>query len=377
MHSVSSGSKVNFEEGEYSPVFHPLKSPPAHRRNRRSQRDHFFYSQSTQQHNPEFSLHPFARIPSWSRKEHFFMTHRDPTLNALLHGGAAQTLFIPGEDPADFSRLLDDTYALYQPANPQHSSLVYDAAHARWYLNRRIRVAASFELQLHQLKPDIAAWTPADLHQLNLFDRYKTQAERAFRRALTAVQAIHTQAAREDHWRAQLDLQKQHIHLQRQKFECAQAKETTPAAPTTEDDLSQNLQDFQAALTALQHDAPLNCSVIVQRAFISVQDGATCIDQMSPANDQVRKLIEKGEQFPHPPQLVVRHFTFLNEIPEEYAHLLPPISQRLPTGRSFFRIELDFDKFLDLAAQEDVALDTDQTTVSDEDWLAAQRNQRK
>ena len=114
-----------------------------------------------------------------------------------------------------------------------------------------------------------------------------------------------------------------------------------------------------------------------------MEDGYGCIDQISPPNSEVRKLIENRDRYAIPPSLVVRHFTFLNEIPKGYAYLLPPNSQNLPKGRYFFRVDLDFDKFLDLAAREDLVTDRqpepeiDESTVSDEDWLAAQRNKRK
>jgi hypothetical protein len=334
------------------------------------------------------------------------MTHLDPSLNALLHGGAAQTLFIPGEDPkagqpsgarstqtriaepprsalpdeslGDFYLLLDQSFALHQPANPQDSALVYDSVHARWHFNRRTRVQSTYELHLHTRQPDITQWTPADLHQLNLFDRYKTQAERAFRRALLNVQAIRKEAVREEHWRALLAIQKQRVDLQRDKFEFAKAKHQAANAPPAAD-LIQKLDGHQPTLAPIQHDPALNCSVIVQRSFIRLQDGATVIDQISPTHHAVRKFIEDREQFTHPPQLLVRYFTFLNEIPAEYRLFLPDGFRRDPAAPSCVRVAMEFDQYLVLAQHEDIQIasqpapDTDEEDLSDEDWLAAQR----
>ncbi len=334
------------------------------------------------------------------------MTHLDPSLNALLHGGAAQTLFIPGEDPKDFHLLLDQSFALHQPANPQDSSLVYDSVHARWHLNRRTRVQSTYELHLHTHHPDITQWTPADLHQLNLFDRYKTQSERAFRRALLNVQAIRkeagqpsgarlindgerrasaqcvarvdSEAVREEHWRQLLALQKQRVDLQRDKFEFAKAKHQAANAPPAAD-LIQKLDDHQPTLAPIQHDPALNCSVLVQRSFIRLQDGATVIDQISPTHAEVRKFIEDREQFTHPPQLLVRYFTFLNEIPAEYQLFLPDGFLRDPAAPSCVRVVMQFPQYLALAQHEDSQIasqpesDQDEENLSDEDWLAAQR----
>lgn len=120
-----------------------------------------------------------------------------------------------------------------------------------------------------------------------------------------------------------------------------------------------------------------------ERAFIHMQDGTTHIDQISPPNYEVRKIIENRHQFANPPQHVIRHFTFLNGVPEEYVYLFPPDCPPPRTGLYFYHVNLDFETFLDLAAKEDLLIatqpepDIDGTTISDEDWLAAQRNKRK
>ncbi len=309
----------------------------------------------------QIPLHP--ELPSFILKPESTKIYDapPPSLNALLHGGAAQTLFIPGEDPNEFDLLLDQSFALHQPFSPQDSTLVYESAHARWYLNRRTRVQSTYELHLHTSKPDIIQWTPADLHQLNLFDRYKTQSERAFRRALVNVQAIRKEAVRDEHWRELLALQKERTALQREKFEFAKAPPAEPAK-----DLIQKLDHHQPTLAPMQHDPILNCSVI---------------DQISPTHYDVRKFIEDREQFTHPPQLLVRYFTFLNEIPAEYEIFLPDGFLRDPAAHSCVRVAMQFDQYLALAKHEDIQIasqpapDKDEEDLSDEDWLAEQRKQ--
>jgi hypothetical protein len=315
--------------------------------------------------------------------------HRDPSLNALAHGATAETLFIPGENPDDFYRLLDESFAFHQPSTTQDSTLVYDSVHARWHLNRRLRVHSTYEHHLHTQKPDITTWTPDDLHQLNLFDRYKTQIDRAFRRALTNVQAIRREALTQEHWRELLALQKERIHLQREKFELAKAKEarhTTAHAAKQQAsqtqsgaDVTEQLHQYQATFAPIQHDPALNCSVIVQRSFIRIQDGTTYLDQISPTHYQMRKFIEHRAHFAHPPQLVVRHFAFINDVPEEYEFVLPAGFERTAEARYFLRYDMAFDAYLALADREDILLatqpepDEDESLISDEDWLTRQR----
>ena len=110
-------------------------------------------------------------------------THSNSRLNSLSHGGAAESLFIPGENPADFEDLLHHAFAEHQPSSDQHSAFVYHSVHARWLLARRQRTTAAYELELHKQMPDPTHWPNESLTRLNLFDRYKTQAERALRRA--------------------------------------------------------------------------------------------------------------------------------------------------------------------------------------------------
>lgn len=303
----------------------------------------------------------------------------DPSLNALHHGASALTLFIPGEDPQDFYALLDQSFATCQPTNPQESQLVYDSVHARWHLNRRLRVQAAYELHLHQTKPDITQWTPADLHQLELFDRYHTRAERAFRRAFVNVQSVRKSAAHEQHWREQLALQKERIAIDRQRFELAQSKEARRAAQKTAP-LKENLSTHQSALAPIQHDATLNCSVIVQRSFISFTDDEISIDQISPPHHEVRQLIEQRDLFEHPPQLIVRYFTFLNDIPDEYELFFPAPVPRTSDARYFLRLPMDFEKYRALADREDIRLAAQpplDELISDEDWLTQQRLKNK
>jgi len=69
-------------------------------------------------------------------------------------------------------------------------------------------------------------WSDADLHRLNLVDSYKTQAERAMRRAFVNAEALRKETAREMHWQIALDLQKQRFALETERFLLAKDKQT-------------------------------------------------------------------------------------------------------------------------------------------------------
>jgi len=154
--------------------------------------------------------------------------------HSLAHGGTAIKIFILGEDPDEFFALLESNFQDYQPATDEHAGLVTDAVLARWFLLRRQRAHISFEHSLHESAPDPASWRTCDLHKLDLFDRYKTQAERALKRALTNVHHIRKTALQEQHWQELYQLRKQRFELERQRFELIQQKvaASAPAAQT-------------------------------------------------------------------------------------------------------------------------------------------------
>jgi hypothetical protein len=265
------------------------------------------------------------------------------SLNALTHGGTAQTLFLPDENPDDLYARFDDAFAYHQPANSQDSDLVSDSVYARWFLTRRQRIHANYEFQLHDVNPDPAFWPDASLNRLNLFDRYITHAERALRRALVNVQAIRKDALNAERWQELLALRKQSLDLHREKFEYTKAKDA-PSTPRPE---------FAQTFSRVQSDEEYG-SVIVQAIDIIVENGETCIQSIAPTNDEVREIILQRETYPEPPQKVFRIFNFSNNVPPEYEFLIDE-EEFLPTHKDKCDTTyyLSFDEWRLLAEKED------------------------
>jgi len=71
-------------------------------------------------------------------------------LNGLKHGLCAETVVVPGEDPAQFEALLDAYRAEYQPTTPSAEFLVRQVAMADWRLLRLHRIEASFHTIRHK-----------------------------------------------------------------------------------------------------------------------------------------------------------------------------------------------------------------------------------
>ena len=71
-------------------------------------------------------------------------------LNGLKHGLCAETVVVPGEDPAAFEAMLDAYRVEYQPATPSAEFLVRQVAMADWRLLRLHRLEASFHTLKHK-----------------------------------------------------------------------------------------------------------------------------------------------------------------------------------------------------------------------------------
>ena len=166
-------------------------------------------------------------------------------MNHLTHGAASESLFIEGEDPGEFDALLKDGFETYQPATEDDARLIGDFARARWFLTRRQRIHGTWEVELHKRVPDCTQWTREDLHQLILFDRYQTQAERTFKRSLDNVMTIRKTAFNEQRRQDLLELQRQRFQLQRERFEFAKEKQARIVARQEARALKQKPQQQQ------------------------------------------------------------------------------------------------------------------------------------
>ena len=145
--------------------------------------------------------------------------------NSLTHGASAKELFITGEDPAEFDKLLESSFRYYKPTSDSEAELITDLAQARWIFNRRRRIADQMDYHLHTTKPDPIDWTTADLNNSSRFDRYVTTAARAHQRALNNVCRMRRDNLRTNQWKQLHELKKQKFAMQAERLEMAKARE--------------------------------------------------------------------------------------------------------------------------------------------------------
>ena len=110
--------------------------------------------------------------------------------NATTHGATSQQLILPGESQQDFDNLLSNLTQEFQPSTDQGHGYVYDAARARWDLWRKQRIYDQVSADIHFHQTDPTQWDAETFHRLHLLDRYKTAAERAFKRAISNVELL-------------------------------------------------------------------------------------------------------------------------------------------------------------------------------------------
>ena len=253
--------------------------------------------------------------------------------NSLTHGGAANNLFIPGENPDDFFALLENNFKDYLPATDENAGLVTDAVLARWFLLRRQRAYSDFEHTLHGVHPGPTWWGPADLDRLNLFDRYKTQAERALQRALTNVRYIRKEATQEQRWQELLALRKQRFELDRQRFLIAREKADQLAAKLQKKAerkaaIAKQFAEYLALQQQIQRESEVTVDeeygpVIPQRIYLTVENGVTEIEPGTHMdNNEVRRIMRQRHTYDPQPALVLRHFQFPDGIPPEYEWII-------------------------------------------------------
>jgi hypothetical protein len=112
--------------------------------------------------------------------------------NALKHGLASGTLFIPGEDPAEYDSLLKSLLNDQRPVGENEALLVRDMATATWLKDRAIRLqAAAFaNLAAHPGTSPVTSGVPPEL---SVLIRYQTTNERAYHRAFKTLADLRKQ----------------------------------------------------------------------------------------------------------------------------------------------------------------------------------------
>ena len=109
--------------------------------------------------------------------------------NARKHGVRSKRLILPDELEEDYQLTRDGWFEEFQPKTFREVRLVELLVQADWYLqraHRRMEEAEAAVIGEDNTNP--AGWTAEQVRTVELMQRYKTTAERAFYRALNACE---------------------------------------------------------------------------------------------------------------------------------------------------------------------------------------------
>src|SRR5258708_5717421 len=125
------------------------------------------------------------------------------SLNGLKYGLYAQTLILPGEDPAEFEALLDRFHAEHQPATPTEEAFVSQIVMATWRRARIQRMEVAYYKNKHkEFIPNdqwyrdlddtgrLASIASCDAHDKSLLDSFSRQEARLERAIKSAVHEL-------------------------------------------------------------------------------------------------------------------------------------------------------------------------------------------
>ncbi|HEY1945565.1 MAG TPA: hypothetical protein VGG97_01065 [Bryobacteraceae bacterium] len=133
-------------------------------------------------------------------------------------------VILQGEDPEAFTALLESLTAEYQP----------EAARAAWELARANREFDKSQHKLYDQQPDMCEWDAAQQSEFERMLRYRTRAERAYRRGLQAVEhlrKLHLQSEQRAFWE---NLQAERLSLSKQRLKLATERMRNASEPKPE-----------------------------------------------------------------------------------------------------------------------------------------------
>lgn len=266
------------------------------------------------------------------------MAERDPSLNALKHGGRSNQLLVGDEKQEDFDRLDAAWRGKYEMDGQDGESLLSRVVLNDWLLQRAERNYLNVEAGLGDIDP--LEWTLEQHKKLELFQRYKTTAERAFARFYNMLRGLRKDRMKEefslDNVRKVMErIARESKEKEESKKEEAQAK---PASKRT----SEQAPAKAAAPTPFfaGQNSPKKMRkipILEQWVEVTVQDGKT-MTRVVPTNEEA---IEKGKRMWPAPELVYRRFNFVDGVPEEYYWTTDDEQTRKYGGRGIQRMTVD------------------------------------
>jgi hypothetical protein len=237
----------------------------------------------------------------------------------MKHGCTSNSLFLKDENPDHYIALLDDAFETHKPGTDQEAGILARTVHDQWILLRRQRAVDTAEAALFFHRPDPAHWLQGDVQQMNLLDRYRTTAARAYTRALRDLQLIQKLHHDGERWKIQLESEKQKLAIHLERFQILQKQKEREEA-----NMDDNLEDFlnlvgdtSPAVGPLPDTSHSPAKSLQQTLFIGYEDNNTVVYEVTPSNDNLRSIATEDH-------LITRTYNFVGAVPPEYEGLIGP-----------------------------------------------------
>ncbi len=226
--------------------------------------------------------------------------------NSTKHGACAKHfLVLEDESKDEYQRHYDGWLDEFQPQSFIEQELLQQLIWNSWLMKRATRRAMKNEATA-DVEP--ANWTAPEEHKLELMQRYKTTAERAFYRSLGALRQLG-----KDILKDKLTIHKLTVALEKESAEKAalekKVEELTPAPEAAPEAVRKEKERGEKGKK--KHAL----AVIEQWVDISTNEAGKTVTKRIPSNDELKKEAAKMKR---EPDLVYRRLFFAGAVPEAY-----------------------------------------------------------
>jgi Fe2+ or Zn2+ uptake regulation protein len=216
--------------------------------------------------------------------------------NSTRHGlRSAEIRLLPWEKQSDYDAVVAGWNEHWQPEDFQEDKLVKALIYNDWMHRRAERWLAEAEASIAEEIENPLDWTAEQERKLQLLQRYKTSAERAFYRAWSVLEGLRKDTVRRD-----LTLTKQQGLIASLRQENERLKGQKPEAKAQ----AQTAKKKQNKITTLE-----------QWVEIEVAPSGETITKCFPPHEE---MVKKYQKTSPAPDLVYRRLNFINGVPAEY-----------------------------------------------------------
>ena len=204
----------------------------------------------------------------------------------------------------------------YQPQSAFVEDLVLEAAQAHWFFKR---TQTNFHKTEAKLPEDPTTWTAENHHQIALFLRYQTTAERSHQRALAKLQSYQRMQWQREQWRGRKQ------EPVREQGAAIVAKEAAP------------VPNEAAAVKEAAKPVPVKPAFIEQ--WVEIRNVKNqVVAEFTPTNDELAIEIEQKKVRP---TLLYRRLNFPDGVPSKYQWTRPRAGMATRGGMAAQRMTIE------------------------------------